>query len=123
MQTETKKTDAEKEIERITEEIRRIRRNSRKAKLETDCKSFISIDKSLPSTLLDKQELENRLASSCSTERKSELENTAKENERRTRHNTRITVIQEQTDAFLKELAELQDILGKQEGLLSNLEY
>ena len=130
VQTETKKvTDAEKEIERITEEIRRIKNDNsefeKAQKLEADWKElYRSIDKSLPSTLLDKQELESRLASVRAQllERKSELENTAKENERRTRHNTRITVIQEQTDAFLKELAEFQDVLGKQEGLLSNLE-
>ena len=130
VQTETKKvTDAEKEIERITEEIRQIKNDNsefeKAQKLEADWKElYRSIDKSLPSTLLDKQELESRLASVRAQllERKSELENTAKENERRTRHNTRITVIQEQTDAFLKELAEFQDVLGKQEGLLSNLE-
>ena len=130
VQTETKKvTDAEKEIERITEEIRRIKNDNsefdKAQKLEADWKDlYRSIDKSLPPTLLDKQELESRLASVRAQllERKSELENTAKENERRTRHNTRITVIQEQTDAFLKELAEFQDVLVKQEGLLSNLD-
>ena len=130
VQTETKKvTDAEKEIERITEEIRRIKNDNsefeKAQKLEGDWKDlYRSIDKSLPPTLLDKQELESRLASVRAQllERKSELENTAKENERRTKHNTRITVIQEQTDAFLKELSEFQDVLGKQEGLLSNLD-
>ena len=130
VQTETGKvTKAEKEIERITEEIRRIKNDNKEfeqaQKLEADWKDlYRSIDKSLPPTLLDKQELESRLQSVRAQllERKSELENTAKENERRTRHNTRITVIQEQTDAFLKELAEFQDILGKQEGLLSNLD-
>ena len=130
VQTEAEKvTKAEKEIERITEEIRRIKNDNsefeKAQKLEADWKElYRSIDKSLPSTLLDKQELESRLQSVRAQllERKSELENTAKENERRTRHNTRITVIQEQTDAFLKELAEFQDVLGKQEGLLSNLD-
>ena len=130
VQTETGKvTKAEKEIERITEEIRQIKNENsefeKAQKLEADWKDlYRSIDKSLPPTLLDKQELESRLQSVRAQllERKSELENTAKENERRTRHNTRITVIQEQTDAFLKELAEFQDVLGKQEGLLSNLD-
>ena len=130
VQTEAEKvTKAEKEIERITEEIRRIKNDNSKfekaQKLETDWKDlYRSIDKSLPSNPLDKQELESRLQSVRAQllERKSELENTAKENERRTRHNTRITVIQEQTDAFLKELAEFQDVLEKQEGLLSNLD-
>ena len=130
VQTEAEKvTKAEKEIERITEEIRQIKNENsefeKAQKLEADWKDlYRSIDKSLPPTLLDKQELESRLQSVRAQllERKSELENTAKENERRTRHNTRITVIQEQTDAFLKELAEFQDVLGKQEGLLSNLD-
>ena len=130
VQTEAEKvTKAEKEIERITEEIRRIKNDNKEfeqaQKLEADWKDlYRSIDKSLPPTLLDKQELESRLQSVRAQllERKSELENTAKENERRTRHNTRITVIQEQTDAFLKELAEFQDVLVKQEGLLSNLD-
>ena len=130
VQTETGKvTKAEKEIERITEEIRRIKNDNsefeKAQKLEADWKElYRSIDKSLPPTLLDKQELESRLQSVRAQllERKSELENTAKENERRTRHNTRITVIQEQTDAFLKELAEFQDVLAKQDALLSNLE-
>ena len=107
--TEAEKvTKAEKEIERITEEIRRIKNDNSEfeqaQKLEADWKDlYRSIDKSLPPTLLDKQELESRLQSVRAQllERKSELENTAKENERRTRHNTRITVIQEQTDAFL----------------------
>ena len=130
VQTEAEKvTKAEKEIERITEEIRRIKNDNsefeKAQKLEADWKElYRSIDKSLPPTLLDKQELESRLQSVRAQllERKSELENTAKENERRTRHNTRITVIQEQTDAFLKELAEFQDVLAKQDALLSNLE-
>ena len=130
VQTEARKvTKAEKEIERITEEILHIKNDNEKyekaRKVESDWKDlYRSIDKSLPPTLLDKQELESRLQSVRAQllERKSELENTAKENERRTRHNTRITVIQEQTDAFLKELAEFQDVLGKQEGLLSNLD-
>ena len=130
VQTEAEKvTKAEKEIERITEKIRQIKNDNsefeKAQKLQADWKDlYRSIDKSLPPILLDKQELESRLQSVRAQllERKSELENTAKENERRTRHNTRITVIQEQTDAFLKELAEFQDVLGKQEGLLSNLD-
>ena len=50
------------------------------------------------------------------------MESTAKENERRTKRNTRIQVIQEQTDAFLTELDEFQGVLNKQESLISNLE-
>ena len=130
VQTEAEKvTKAEKEIERITEEIRRIKNDNKRfdetKKLENDWKElWQSIDRDLPTALLDKEELDSRLQSVRAQllERKSELENTAKENERRTKHNTRIQVIQEQTNAFLLELAEFQDILIKQEALLSNLE-
>ena len=69
VQTEAEKvTKAEKEIERITEEIRRIKDDNsefdKAKKLEADWKDlYRSIDKSLPPTLLDKQELESRLQS------------------------------------------------------------
>jgi len=128
--TEAEKVaNSEKEIERITEEIRRIKNDNKKfdeaKKLENTWKElWQSIDRDLPTALLDKQELDSRLESVRSDllQRKSELENAAKENERRTKHNTRIQVIQEQTNAFLLELAEFQDVLTKQDALLSNLE-
>jgi DNA repair exonuclease SbcCD ATPase subunit len=55
-------------------------------------------------------------------QRKEHLESTAKENQQRTKHNTRIQVIQEQTEEFLKQLTKVQDVLNKQEDLISNLE-
>ena len=120
---------AERKIGNIEKEIQQIKTDNaefdRCQKLENDWKElYRSIDKSLPTTALDKAELEERLASVRTRllERKNELESTAKENQRRTKHNTRIAVIEEQTDSFLKELAEFQDVLTKQEGLLSNLE-
>tara|TARA_B100001094_G_scaffold218871_1_gene212977 strand:- start:4576 stop:6369 length:1794 start_codon:yes stop_codon:yes gene_type:complete len=121
--------EAEKKIADIKLQIERIKDDNQQfekaRKIESDWKElYRSIDKSLPQTLLDKQELESRLESVRTQllERKNQLATTAKENEQRTRHNTRIAVIQEQTDAFLQELAEFQDILTKQEGLLSNLD-
>ena len=120
---------AERKIGNIEKEIQQIKTDNaefdRCQKLERDWKElYRSIDKSLPPSYLDKEELEERLAGVRTRllQRKSELENTAKENQRRTKHNTRIAVIEEQTDSFLKELAEFQDVLTKQEGLLSNLE-
>jgi DNA repair exonuclease SbcCD ATPase subunit len=73
---------------------------------------------------LDKNELESRLESVRTEllQRKEQLESTAKENEKRTKHNTRIQVIQEQTDSFLKQSEELQEVLEKQQGLASNLD-
>ena len=46
----------------------------------------------------------------------------AKENERRTRHNTRIQVIQEQTEEFLSQLEKATDQLKEISTLSSNLE-
>jgi len=127
---ETEKViNSEKEIERISTEIKRIKNNNNSfeyaQKVEADWRDlYRSIDKLLPSTPLDKQELEERLASVRTEllQRKEQLAGTAEENQRRTKHNTRIVVIQEQTDAFLKELVHFQNTLTKQESLMSNLE-
>ena len=128
--TESQKIlDSEKNIYEIEREIRRIKADNKEfercQKLEADWTDlYRSIDKSLPGTLLDKQELESRLARVRADllQRKEQLASNAAENEKRTRHNTRIQVIQEQTNAFLLEAAEFQDVLIKQESLLSNLE-
>ena len=53
---------------------------------------------------------------------KSEVERIAKENEQRTRHNTRIQVIQEQTDEFCAQLEKAQEKLKSIGELSSNLE-
>ena len=124
-----KATEAESEIAKIEEKIRRIKNDNREfehsQKIQNDWKDlYRSVDRSLPTVQLDKNQLEERLAGVRAEllQRKEQLESTAKENERRTRYNTRIQVIQEQTDSFLKELAEFQDVLAKQDALLSNLE-
>ena len=124
-----KATEAESEIAKIEKKIRRIKDDNREfehsQKIQNDWKDlYRSIDRSLPTVQLDKNQLEERLAGVRAEllQRKEQLESTAKENERRTRHNTRIQVIQEQTNAFLLELAEFQDVLAKQDALLSNLE-
>jgi len=73
---------------------------------------------------LDKGELEERLAgvrADLVSIKKSVADATA-ENERRTKQNTRIQVIQEQTDSFLEQLEEAQDSLNKVESVYSNLE-
>ena len=120
---------AERESARIEDEIGRIKADNkeyeRSRRIESDWKElYRSIDRDLPTTLLDKYELESRLerVRADLLSRKKQLASNAAENERRTKHNTRIQVIQEQTNAFLLELAEAQDVLRKQESLLSNLE-
>ena len=122
-------SDSEKQIEQISESIELIKDENkefeRSQRIESDWKElWQSIDRDMPTTPLDKQELESRLENVRADlfSRKEQLESTAKENERRTKHNTRIQVIQEQTDAFIKELDEFQSVLDKQESLLSNLE-
>ena len=128
--TESQKIlDSEKNIYEIERKIRRIKADNKEfercQKLEADWTDlYRSINKSLPSALLDKQELESRLENVRTDllSRKKQLASNAAENEKRTKHNTRIQVIQEQTNAFLLEAAEFQDVLIKQEALLSNLE-
>ena len=122
-------SDSEKQIEQISESIELIKDENKEFErcqnIENDWKElWQSIDRDMPTTPLDKQELESRLENVRADlfSRKEQLESTAKENERITKHNTRIQVIQEQTDAFIKELDEFQGVLNKQESLLSNLE-
>ena len=128
--TETKKVaESEAKVEQIEAEIKKIKRDNneftRIQNLETDWKEiYRSIDNDLPKVLLDKRELESRMESVRAKllQRKEHLESTAKENQTRTKHNTRIQVIQEQTEGFIKQLEKVQEVLSKQEDLISNLE-
>ena len=128
--TETEKVlESEVKVEQIEAKIKEIKRDNneftRIQNLETNWKEiYRSIDNGLPKVLLDKRELESRMESVRTDlfQRKEQLESTAKENQSRTKHNTRIQVIQEQTEEFLKQLGEVQDVLNKQEDLISNLE-
>ena len=120
---------SESKIEQIESDIKKIKRDNneftRIQNLETDWKEiYRSIDSNLPKNLLDKAELERRLASVRADllQRKEHLESTATENQKRTKHNTRIQVIQEQEESFLKQLDEIQSVLYEQEALISNLE-
>ena len=55
-------------------------------------------------------------------EAKSKLEEIAKENERRTKQNTRIEIIQSQTDEFVEKLNSAKTLLDQEKDLSSNLE-
>jgi len=74
---------------------------------------YRSVDSGLPSAVLDKQELENKVATIRSRIQKarSELEEVIAENEKRERHNTKVGIILEQTQEFENELKELQTSL------------
>jgi DNA repair exonuclease SbcCD ATPase subunit len=108
---QSKKLQAECEINSLEDKIERVKRENREferlQKIERDWKDlYRSIDQTLPSVPLDQGELEERLrrVQDDLRRRKSEVESLAKENEVRTRRNTRIQVIQEQTDEFIAKL-------------------
>ena len=122
VEAEEKSGEIEREIKRIKEsntEFERCR------KIERDWVDlFRSIDKSLPDVPLDKGELEGKLEDVRANLllAKEQLSSTARENERRTKQNTRIQVIQEQTDGFTNEREQVSAVLDKQKALVSNLE-
>ena len=127
---ESKKVaEAREKQDEIERRISQIKRNNREydsaRKIERDWEDlYRSIDRTLPVALLDKDELEKRLARVRDDlgRTKSEVERIAKENEQRTRHNTRIQVIQEQTDEFCAQLEKAQEKLKSIAELSSNLE-
>ena len=77
----------------------------------------------LPSTILDQAQLESELFAVQDRLRaaKKQLKENAEENERRTRLNTRIQVIQEQTDEFIAQFEEYSSKLEENSKLESNL--
>lgn len=110
------------QIESIKEENSKYEYKQRKQREWEEL--YRSIDQNLPTDLLVLDELEQRLGR-VRTElfrRKNSLAETAAENERRTKQNTRIQVIQEQTEKFLSELEEASKVVADYDALLSNLE-
>jgi len=85
---------------------------------------YRSIDNSLPSEILNQAQLQEDLDSISDrlSEAKKELKKIAEENERITRANTRIEIIQAQTDGFVEKLNSAQEVLDTQRILDSNLE-
>ena len=111
------------------EKVTEIRRNNtefdRKNKLQKDWEDlFRSIDNDLPANILDKEQLESRLGDLQRELRaaKAEISRIAGENEKRTRENTRIEIIQAQTDGFIKKLNKASEILKEVSELDANLE-
>ena len=111
------------------EKVTEIRRNNtefdRKNKLQKDWEDlFRSIDNDLPASILDKEQLESRLGDLQRELRaaKAEISRIAGENEKRTRENTRIEIIQAQTDGFIKKLNKASETLKEVSELDANLE-
>jgi len=125
--TKLAKLDSDKDFNE--DMIRQIKRNNNsrinlsKAQKEWE-DLYRSIDNTLPANTLDKNELEDRLKEVTSKlkEAKLEIDRISRENEARTRANTRIEIIQAQTDGFLNNLKQAQQILEQQKELDSNLD-
>ena len=116
-------------IDGNTKKIAEIRRNNtqfdRKSKLQKDWEDlYRSIDTNLPTSILDKEQLEDRLASLQNElhAAKKEISRIAMENEKRTRQNTRIEIIEAQTDGFIEKLNKASETLKEVAELDANLE-
>ena len=116
-------------IGKITKEIIRIKAENleyqRNAEAQKDWEElYRSYDNSLPLSMLDKAELEVQLEALQSKLRKArtQLAENAAENERRTKLNTRIQVIQEQTAEFVEQQEEYDGKLAGNQKLESDLE-
>ena len=108
-----KKDTAQEEQNELEGRIEEIKRNNRlfdiRERRQKEWEDlYRSIDHSLQTSLLDKHQLEGRISDISSRIRaaKSEVSKIAAENEKRTKHNTRIQVILEQTDGFKAQLEE-----------------
>ena len=99
--------DIQKKIKEIQENNERFKLKSRKQKEWEDL--YRSVDDSLPSLLVDEEELKirvtqvrNRIAT-----QKNDIEKLQRENEARSAYNAKIEVISEQTEEFEKQLEEV----------------
>ena len=122
----------EEALERVSEikpRIIQIKENNaefeRNVKAQKDWEDLLrSFDQSLPRSILDKYELEDELQNLQSKlqEAKRQLAENAAENERRTKINTRIQVIQEQTAEFVEQQEEYDGKLAGNQKLESELD-
>ena len=126
---EKEKQNASEKVRELLEQIEQIKSNNSKiyAAQETQ-RSFEeiyrNIDESLPTELLSESDLSEKISALKATiaESREKLEEIIEENNRRERHNTRIGIIQEQTDEFSKELEEVSGQLFEKEDNLQILE-
>ena len=85
---------------------------------------YRSYDKSLPIDILEESEVDSKIAElkNVLSEARTQLAENAAENERRTRLNTRIQVIQEQTEEFVEQQEEYDGKLASNQKLEADLE-
>ena len=120
--------EAKEKSGNILTQIGRIKTNNEQYKnklnIQKNWEDLYSIDHSLSSEQVDGDELNSRITGV--RERihtaKDKLGEIAKENEKRTKNNTRIQIIQEQTEAFKKQLREAERRLERHNIVFINLE-
>jgi len=128
-EAESKKAGAMQQAFKIKPQITRIKerndifRANEKAKQDWE-DLYRSIDNSLPALPVDRRQLDSSISSvqarlQDAKERMAEL---SKENERRTRRNTRIQVIEEQTDEFVRQQVDFTAKLAVVQKHENNLE-
>ncbi len=118
--------DKQDELETRIQEIRRdneLYSNSQKTQQEWQ-EIFRSIDVQLPSSLLDKEELDGSLSEVRErlNDAQKRLNEVARKNEQITKRNTRIQVILEQTEEFQQQLEEGRIALEKEQEIAAHLE-
>lgn len=113
----------------IRPEIKSIKENNeqyqRKVSIEKNWADlYKSIDRTLEETPVDGVELASRIEGVRRriSDEKAKLEHVSGENQKRTKRNTRIQVIQEQMDKFQEELDSAAKLLAKEQALNSSLE-
>ena len=130
MDEAAKKADvAEEKANELGREIKSIKsENAEFAKAQSGITTwedlYRNIDQNLQGNILDKHELESRIQELQRDiqSSKNELARAAAENEKRTKRNTRVQVIQEQTEAFQQERLEYEKTLAQQQNIETNLE-
>ena len=113
----------------LNKEIEQARFNNakviKKERLQNEFEEVVRLwDDSLPSTILDADDISyqiDELSSKISRIRE-DIEKVSNENMRRERHNTRVSIIQEQTQDMEDELEEIVAVLGKAEEKATYLE-
>ena len=125
----SKLMSAQEKINEIKPQIVRIKDNNaefeRIQKAQKDCEDLLrSFDRNLPTYILDKEQLEDSLyeIQGRIQQAKAQLADNAAENERRTKINTRIQVIQEQTAEFVEQQEEYDGKLAGNQKLESDLD-
>lgn len=120
----SKQDDLQKEIKKIQANNEKFALKTKKQKEWEDL--YRSFDPSVPTVLLNENDLKNRLleVKNRLDHTKAEIAKIQKENERKAAHNARIEVILSQTEDFQKQLAELsssREIIANRKGNLEIL--